>query len=181
MLKGRRSSTPGQNKEKEKSKDKPNQKQQRSASTSAIKNNNNNNNNNSLNSNSSVSLSYSLPNNGESYDQANVDNYANNNAETADSAGQQQQQQHWSDFVCETVLLVLSEGGGLHFEVVGGADEGKFPYVGPVLSSADESGVTIQSLSPSGIWQFDKQKSTFNPVCKNPGWIMISPCNAEKG
>ena len=46
---------------------------------------------------------------------------------------------------------MLSEGGGLHFEVVGGADEGKFPYVGPVLSSAEESGVTIQSLSPSGI------------------------------
>jgi hypothetical protein len=150
MLKGRRSSTPSQNKEKEKSKDKSSKKQQRSASTSAIKINNNNN--NSLNSNSSVSLSNSLPNNGENYDQSNVDNYANNNAETSETAGQQQQQ-HWSDFVCETVLLVLNEGGGLHFEVVGGADEGKFPYVGPLHSSAEESGVTIQSLSPSGTQQ----------------------------
>jgi len=152
MLKGRRSSTPSQKeKEKEKSKaEKGNKKQQRSASTSAIKNNNNNSINN--NTNASASFSYSLPNNDKRdiSDGNNVDNYTNNNPDNPESSATLGGGQHWSDFVCETVLLVLNDGGVLHFEVLGGADEGRFPYIGPQLTSAEECGVTIQSLSPSG-------------------------------
>ena len=154
MLKGRRSSTPSQKeKEKEKSKaEKGNKKQGRSASTSAIKNNNNNSINN--NTNASASFSYSLPNNNDkrdiSSDGNNVNSYTNNNPDNSESSATMGGGQHWSDFVCETVLLVLNDGGGLHFEVLGGADEGRFPYVGPQHTSAEECGVTVQSLSPSG-------------------------------
>jgi hypothetical protein len=62
------------------------------------------------------------------------------------------QVKHWSEFVSETVLLVLHDAGGLHFDIVGGADEGKFPYIGPLKCSPEEAGVTVQSLSPSGMW-----------------------------
>ena len=153
MLKSRRSSTPSQKeKEKEKSKaEKGNKKQGRSASTSAIKNNNNNSINN--NTNASASFSYSLPNNDKrdiSSDGNNVNSYTNNNPDNSESPATMGEGQHWSDFVCETVLLVLNDGGGLHFEVLGGADEGRFPYVGPQHTSAEECGVTVQSLSPSG-------------------------------
>ena len=140
MLKGRRSSTPSQ-KEKEKSSGEKNKKQQRSASTSAIKNNN------TINTNSSsTSFSYSMPSdNGEILDKES-NKCTNNNVENSESGNIK----HWSKIVCETVLLVLNEGDGLHFKVAGGADEGRFPYIGSQCSSAEDSGVTVQSLSPTG-------------------------------
>jgi hypothetical protein len=135
MLKGRRSSTPSQ-KEIEKS-EKSNKKQQRAASTSAITNNINNSN----------SSSHSLMNemNRGDLSEKIVDISINNNIESSENGNYK----HWSEIVCETVLLVLNEGGGLHFDVLGGADEGKFPYIGSLKSSAEDSGVTIQSLSPT--------------------------------
>ena len=123
-----------QQKEKDKAADKSNKKQ-RSMSTSVLKNNNN-----ISNVNSSLTSTYSLPN-----DNADSGLNNNNNGGNVIDDGK-----HWNNFVCETVVLVLNESVGLHFEVVGGADEGRFPYVGSVQARPEEAGISVQSLTQNG-------------------------------
>lgn len=142
MLKGRRSSTPSQ-KEKEKSSDKLTKKQQRSVSTSAIKGNNTA----AANLTSLSFSSYTTQLDSQDNSINNNNNSSNNNnghaVENGDSG-------HWIDRLCETVVLVLNESGGLHFEVGGGADEGKFPFIGRQRMKPEEAGISVQSLSQNG-------------------------------
>jgi hypothetical protein len=44
----------------------------------------------------------------------------------------------------------LNENGGLHFDLVGGADEGKFPLIGGQRLKPEEAAITVQSLSQNG-------------------------------
>ena len=143
MLKGRRSSTPSQ-KEKEKSSEKVTKKQQRSVSTSAIKGNNSA----AANLTSLSFSSYTTQNDS----QDNSINNNNNNSSNGNNghAVENGDHGHWIDHVCETVVLVLNESGGLHFEVGGGADEGKFPFVGRQRMKPEEAGISVQSLSQNG-------------------------------
>ncbi len=149
MLKGRRSSTPSQ-KEKDK-KDKPSKKEARSASTSVLRSATAQNHHQGSSPNHKQSASFSYSTTETRTDSFASDSYSNNvNNHSDQGESPRYGGLHWSERLCETVLLVLNEAGSLHFEIEGGADDGKFPFIGPMLTSPEEAGVTVQSLTSSG-------------------------------
>jgi len=162
MLKGRRSSTPSQ-KEKEKGSDKLTKKQQRSVSTSAIKGNNTASANLTSLSFSSYTTQLDSQDNSINNNNSSSSSGNNNNGHAVENG----ESGHWIDRLCETVVLVLNESGGLHFEVGGGADEGKFPFIGRQRMKPEEAGISVQSLSQNG------EKSELPRITLTPGFIGV--------
>jgi len=149
MLKGRRSSTPSQ-RDKDK-KGKPLKKEIRSSSTSLLRltATSLNFSEPALNQRQIGSFPYSTPE--PKTNSSSTDSIPNNAKASLDSGeGVRFTNLHWSEVLCETVLLVSNDASALHFEIEGGADDGKFPYVGPIHPLPEEEGITVQSYTSSG-------------------------------